>query len=188
MSYQYNDLEEILITDGEVYMPDIGLYITNYDHKPTVLDNCKLYLKFALYIICILSLFFLPILEIVMGTLYNNIQCEVMNSVTVPVWMIVKGSLNIYVIIYLLYAIYIRNIQIKKNRPIGDHPNYEIITAMTCPTVMCIGVMMIWTITGVSAYILNCKNFDNGIMNELMKWGLIFEFIKYVLVLPLVKW
>jgi membrane protein YdbS with pleckstrin-like domain len=88
-----------------------------------------------------------------------------------------------------LWAIRVKNIQHDNGEPLNDHQSHDSLIALSCIVMMCAAILVIWLIAGIAVYIVGyCKDLSqNKIMNNLLKFSLIFELIKYIFVIPLIK-
>lgn len=191
-AYSYNsDLESSLIDNNIVYFPNVGVQFSINNNK----NKTKWYKKLftgLFHMVCIICLLCLPILEIVFGILnYNNeyVQCDVLHSIQLPLWMIIKGTFNVFIILYVLWAIRVKNMQHDNGEPLNDHRSHDSLIALSCIVMICAAILVIWLIAGISLYIVGyCADLSqNKIMDDLMRASLIFELIKYIFVIPLIK-
>jgi hypothetical protein len=187
--YDNSDLENPLVSN-ENAISNGTPYFNHLERQP-VKNKIKWY-NVLTNILCIICLLSFPVLEIVFGTLYYRnkyVQCSIMHSMELPLWMIVKGSLNIFVVLYILWAIKIKNIQNNKGEPLNDHPSYGTLISLLCPIMIFIAVLVVLLIAGIATFIVDyCDDLSKNIlMYNLMKLGFIFELLKYIFVIPLFK-
>ena len=186
--YEYNqDFTSELLENGEVRFEELGLYIV-VDRNAKIKNYLKKCMMSLLYILCTCCLYSLPVVEIVYGYLYFNnsgAQCDVMQTMTIPTWLIVKGSVNIFIVSYSLLYAYVKNCQDRINKPIQDHPMYDKVNVFKCIYFVLVFFTIIWMFAGVTSYISNCGRVVDQPINDLMKYSLIFEYIKYIFVVPM---